>query len=44
MDEKEEMRGIEKLIEENDFELNGRDKIEDICVGGGEGVEIVKML
>ena len=44
VDQKEEIRRIEKLIEENHFELNATDKIEDISVGGRQRVEILKML
>ena len=44
VDQKEEIRRVEKLIEENHFELNATDKIEDISVGGRQRVEILKML
>jgi len=41
---KEELRRVQKLIEEYHFELNPEDKIEDISVGGRQRVEILKML
>ena len=44
VDQKEEIRRVQKLIEENHFELNALDKIEDISVGGRQRVEILKML
>ena len=34
VDQKEEIKRVEKLIQENHFELNATDKIEDISVGG----------
>lgn len=44
VDQKEEIKRVEKLIQENHFELNATDKIEDISVGGRQRVEILKML
>lgn len=44
VDQKEEIRRVQKLIEENHFELSATDKIEDISVGGRQRVEILKML
>ena len=44
IDQKEEIKRVEKLIQENHFELNATDKIEDISVGGRQRVEILKML
>lgn len=44
VDQKEEIKRVEKLIQENHFELNPMDKIEDISVGGRQRVEILKML
>ena len=43
-DQKEEIKRVEKLIQENHLELNATDKIEDISVGGRQRVEILKML
>ena len=44
IDQKEEIKRVEKLIQENHLELNATDKIEDISVGGRQRVEILKML
>lgn len=44
INQKEEIKRVEKLIQENHFELNPMDKIEDISVGGRQRVEILKML
>ena len=39
IDQKEEIKRVEKLIQENHLELNATDKIEDISVGGRQRVE-----
>ncbi|ACD51989.1 ABC transporter ATP-binding protein [Clostridium botulinum] len=44
IDQKEEIKRVEKLIKEFNFDLNPMDKIEDISVGGRQRVEILKML
>lgn len=44
IDSKEELKRVEKLIKDNNFELDPMDKIEDISVGGRQRVEILKML
>lgn len=41
IDQKEEIKRVEKLIQENHFELNATDKIEDISVGGRQRVDIL---
>lgn len=38
IDQKEEIKRVEKLIQENHLELNATDKIEDISVGGRQRV------
>ena len=43
IDQKEEIKRVEKLIQENHFELNATDKIEDISVVGRHRVEILYM-
>lgn len=44
VNQKEEIKRVKELIQENHFELDPMDKIEDISVGGRQRVEILKML
>ncbi|MEG0229827.1 MAG: ABC transporter ATP-binding protein, partial [Oscillospiraceae bacterium] len=41
---KEEIKQVQKLIDEYKFELNPKDKVENISIGAKQRVEILKML
>lgn len=44
VDQKQEIKEVNKLIKEYNFKLNPMDKVEDISVGARQRVEILKML